>query len=254
MSTLCCAIFTEILLKPDCEKLLPLCKYYTPPLKAIFANPMQNSNDTFLHKGMRKDLVAQLRAKGIADEQVLAAIDRVPRHLFMDGAFLEFAYQDKAFPIAAGQTISQPYTVAFQTQLLHIKKGDKVLEIGTGSGYQTAVLCELGAKVFTIERQRPLYLKSQQILKTLGYMPKQFYGDGYIGQPSFAPFDKVLVTAGAPFIPPKLIEQLKPGGILVIPVGDNVQTMIEIHKNADGSISQIEHGEFRFVPLLEDKQ
>lgn len=215
---------------------------------------MQNPNDTFRHKGMRKELVAFLRTKGIIDEAVLTAIDNIPRHLFMDGAFLEFAYQDKAFPIAAGQTISQPFTVAFQTQLLHIKKGDKVLEIGTGSGYQTAVLCELGAKVFTIERQRPLFLKSQQILKELGYMPKQFYGDGYIGQPNFAPFDKIIVTAGAPFIPPKLVEQLKPGGILIIPVGENVQTMIEIRKNTDGTTTQTEYGEFRFVPLLEDKQ
>jgi protein-L-isoaspartate(D-aspartate) O-methyltransferase len=215
---------------------------------------MQNPNDTFRHKGMRKELVAYLRTKGITDEAVLTAIDNIPRHLFMDGAFLEFAYQDKAFPIAAGQTISQPFTVAFQTQLLHIKKGDKVLEIGTGSGYQTAVLCELGAKVFTIERQRPLFLKSQQILKELGYMPKQFYGDGYIGQPNFAPFDKIIVTAGAPFIPPKLVEQLKPGGILIIPVGENVQTMIEIRKNTDGTTNQTEYGEFRFVPLLEDKQ
>lgn len=215
---------------------------------------MQNPNDTFRHKGMRKELVAYLRTKGITDEAVLTAIDNIPRHLFMDGAFLEFAYQDKAFPIAAGQTISQPFTVAFQTQLLHIIKGDKVLEIGTGSGYQTAVLCELGAKVFTIERQRPLFLKSQQILKELGYMPKQFYGDGYIGQPNFAPFDKIIVTAGAPFIPPKLVEQLKPGGILIIPVGENVQTMIEIRKNADGTTTQTEYGEFRFVPLLEDKQ
>jgi protein-L-isoaspartate(D-aspartate) O-methyltransferase len=215
---------------------------------------MQNPNDTFRHKGMRKELVAYLRTKGITDEAVLTAIDNIPRHLFMDGAFLEFAYQDKAFPIAAGQTISQPFTVAFQTQLLHIKKGDKVLEIGTGSGYQTAVLCELGAKVFTIERQRPLFLKSQQILKELGYMPKQFYGDGYIGQPNFAPFDKIIVTAGAPFIPPKLVEQLKLGGILIIPVGENVQTMIEIRKNTDSTTTQTEYGEFRFVPLLEDKQ
>lgn len=238
----------------DCEKLLVSALQNTMGLTAIFAYPMQNPNDTFRHKGMRKELVAYLRTKGITDEAVLTAIDNIPRHLFMDGAFLEFAYQDKAFPIAAGQTISQPFTVAFQTQLLHIIKGDKVLEIGTGSGYQTAVLCELGAKVFTIERQRPLFLKSQQILKELGYMPKQFYGDGYIGQPNFAPFDKIIVTAGAPFIPPKLVEQLKPGGILIIPVGENVQTMIEIRKNADGTTTQTEYGEFRFVPLLEDKQ
>ncbi len=238
----------------DCEKLFVSVLQNTTRLTAIFAYPMQNPNDTFRHKGMRKELVAYLRTKGITDEAVLTAIDNIPRHLFMDGAFLEFAYQDKAFPIAAGQTISQPFTVAFQTQLLHIKKGDKVLEIGTGSGYQTAVLCELGAKVFTIERQRPLFLKSQQILKELGYMPKQFYGDGYIGQPNFAPFDKIIVTAGAPFIPPKLVEQLKPGGILIIPVGENVQTMIEIRKNTDGTTTQTEYGEFRFVPLLEDKQ
>lgn len=211
-------------------------------------------NDTFRHQGMRKELVSLLRTKGITDEAVLKAIDTIPRHLFMDGAFLEFAYQDKAFPIAAGQTISQPFTVAFQTQLLGIKKGDKVLEIGTGSGYQTAVLCELGAKVFTIERQRPLYLKSQQILGQLGYNPKQFYGDGYIGQPAFAPFDKILVTAGAPFIPPKLVEQIKPGGMLVIPVGEPVQIMTEIRKAMDGTLTQTEYGEFRFVPLLEDKQ
>jgi len=241
-------------LNADCEKLLVSALQNTMGLTAIFAYPMQNPNDTFRHKGMRKELVAYLRTKGITDEAVLTAIDNIPRHLFMDGAFLEFAYQDKAFPIAAGQTISQPFTVAFQTQLLHIKKGDKVLEIGTGSGYQTAVLCELGAKVFTIERQRPLFLKSQQILKELGYMPKQFYGDGYIGQPNFAPFDKIIVTAGAPFIPPKLVEQLKPGGILIIPVGENVQTMIEIRKNTDGTTTQTEYGEFRFVPLLEDKQ
>jgi protein-L-isoaspartate(D-aspartate) O-methyltransferase len=241
-------------LNADCEKLLVSALQNTMGLTAIFAYPMQNPNDTFRHKGMRKELVAYLRTKGITDEAVLTAIDNIPRHLFMDGAFLEFAYQDKAFPIAAGQTISQPFTVAFQTQLLHIKKGDKVLEIGTGSGYQTAVLCELGAKVFTIERQRPLFLKSQQILKELGYMPKQFYGDGYIGQPNFAPFDKIIVTAGAPFIPPKLVEQLKTGGILIIPVGENVQTMIEIRKNADGTTTQTEYGEFRFVPLLEDKQ
>jgi protein-L-isoaspartate(D-aspartate) O-methyltransferase len=241
-------------LNADCEKLLVSALQNTMGLTAIFAYPMQNPNDTFRHKGMRKELVAYLRTKGITDEAVLTAIDNIPRHLFMDGAFLEFAYQDKAFPIAAGQTISQPFTVAFQTQLLHIKKGDKVLEIGTGSGYQTAVLCELGAKVFTIERQRPLFLKSQQILKDLGYMPKQFYGDGYIGQPNFAPFDKIIVTAGAPFIPPKLVEQLKPGGILIIPVGENVQTMIEIRKNTDGTTTQTEYGEFRFVPLLEDKQ
>jgi len=203
---------------------------------------------------MRKELVAELRAKGITDEAVLAAIAKIPRHLYMDSSFVEFAYQDKAFPIGSGQTISQPYTVAFQSQLLDVKRGEKVLEIGTGSGYQTAVLCELGAKVFTIERQRPLYIKSQQVFKELNYSPKQFYGDGYLGQPAFAPFDKIIVTAGAPFIPPKLLEQLKPNGILIIPVGENVQTMKAAVKNPDGSITYTEFGEFRFVPLLEDRQ
>lgn len=214
----------------------------------------KHPKDTFRHQGMRKELVAELRAKGITDEAVLDAISRIPRHLYMDSSFVEFAYQDKAFPIGSGQTISQPYTVAFQTQLLNIKKGDKVLEIGTGSGYQTAVLCELGAKVFSIERQRPLYIKSQQVFKELGYAPKQFYGDGYLGQQAFAPFDKIIVTAGAPFIPPKLVEQLKPGGIMVIPVGDNVQIMHLVHKDTGGNVTQTEYGEFRFVPLLEDKQ
>ncbi|MBN8703903.1 MAG: protein-L-isoaspartate(D-aspartate) O-methyltransferase [Bacteroidetes bacterium] len=213
-------------------------------------------NDTYKHKGLRKKLVEELRRKGIVDENVLKAVDTIPRHLFMDTIFLEYAaYEDKAFPIGAGQTISQPYTVAFQTELLQLKKGEKVLEIGTGSGYQTAVLCEMGVKVFTIERQKELYDKTKVFLPTLNYTPKFFYGDGYKGLPAFAPFDKIIVTAGAPFIPEDLIKQLKVGGRMVIPVGaGDVQTMTLLQKKSDTEITKQELGEFRFVPLLEQKQ
>ncbi|MCB9448273.1 MAG: protein-L-isoaspartate(D-aspartate) O-methyltransferase [Flavobacteriales bacterium] len=210
--------------------------------------------DTYRHKGLRKRLMAVLREKGIHDEAVLAAMERVPRHWFMESAFLQFAYDDKAFPIGAGQTISQPYTVAFQTSLLELKKGEKVLEVGTGSGYQTCVLLEMGVKVFSIERQRELYGKTKKLLEVMNYRPRLFYGDGYAGLPAFAPFDKVLVTAGAPFIPPALIEQLKPGGCLVIPVGEGgVQVMTVVKKDEGGDIVRETFGEFRFVPLLEDK-
>ncbi|MCB0430949.1 MAG: protein-L-isoaspartate(D-aspartate) O-methyltransferase [Flavobacteriales bacterium] len=210
--------------------------------------------DTYRHKGLRKRLMAVLREKGIHDEAVLAAMERVPRHWFMESAFLQFAYDDKAFPIGAGQTISQPYTVAFQTSLLELKKGEKVLEVGTGSGYQTCVLLEMGVKVFSIERQRELYGKTKKLLEVMNYRPRLFYGDGYAGLPAFAPFDKVLVTAGAPFIPPALIEQLKPGGCLVIPVGEGgVQIMTVVKKDEGGDIVRETFGEFRFVPLLEDK-
>lgn len=210
--------------------------------------------DSYRHKGLRKKLMEELRSKGIVQEEVIQAMDRVPRHLFMDQAFLEFAYADKAFPIGAGQTISQPYTVAFQSQLLEIKKGDKVLEIGTGSGYQTAVLLELGAKVFTIERQKELYDKTRQLLPQMKYDPKFFYGDGYKGLPAFAPFDKCIVTAGAPFIPQPLVDQLKPGGRLVIPVGQGeVQVMTLIMKKNDNTVEKQEFGNFRFVPLLSEK-
>lgn len=210
--------------------------------------------DTFKHKGLRKKLVETLRTKGIQDDLILNAIDSIPRHWFLNSSFLEFAYQDKAFPIGAGQTISQPYTVAFQTQLLQLKKNDKVLEIGTGSGYQTAVLVALGAKVFTIERQKTLYQQTKEFLPSIGYQPKFFYGDGYQGLPTYAPFDKILVTAGAPFIPDKLIEQLKPDGILVIPVGPtDVQIMTRLIKNKDLTISKTEFGNFSFVPMLNDK-
>jgi protein-L-isoaspartate(D-aspartate) O-methyltransferase len=210
--------------------------------------------DTFKHKGLRKQLVAELRKKGISNEDVLNAIEKVPRHLFMDNAFLSFAYKDQAFPIAAGQTISQPYTVAYQTELLHVNKGEKVLEIGTGSGYQTCILLELGAKVYSIERQKLLYDKAKIFLENIGYFPKLFYGDGYKGLPAFAPFDKIIVTAGAPYIPEDLIPQIKPGGIMVIPVGDgDFQMMTTILKKSDTEYEKIELDKFRFVPLLGDK-
>jgi protein-L-isoaspartate(D-aspartate) O-methyltransferase len=210
--------------------------------------------DTYKYKGLRRKLVDCIRLKGIEDDRVLSAIDTVPRHLFIDNAFEKFAYQDKPFPIGSGQTISQPYTVAFQTELLNIRKGDKVLEIGTGSGYQACVLLEMGAKVFTIERHKPLYNEVRKFLPTLGYNPKFFHGDGYLGLPSFAPFAKILVTAGAPFVPEALKEQLKPGGSLVIPVGDTKnQVMTSIIKSTDGQFEIKEHGDFVFVPLLDER-
>lgn len=209
--------------------------------------------DSFRHKGLRKKLVQEVREKGITDDSVLEAMEKLPRHYFLDSSFVEFAYQDKAFPIGSGQTISQPYTVAFQTQLMKVKKGDKILEVGTGSGYQASILHLMGAKVFSIERQKELFVKTKAFLETLNYRVKVFFGDGYKGLPAFAPFDKIIVTCGAPFIPEMLVEQLKPGGIMIIPVGDDVQTMISVEKNMDGSIVQKEHGAFRFVPMLEKK-
>lgn len=210
--------------------------------------------DTFKHQGLRQKLVATLIAKGIKDKRVLEAIGKIPRHLFMDSGFLDHAYQDKAFPIAADQTISQPYTVAFQTELMQVQPGDKVLEIGTGSGYQTAVLCLLGAKVFSIERQNELYKKTSKFLPKLGYRAKKLiFGDGYIGLEEEAPFDSIIVTAGAPFVPNPLLSQLKIGGRLVIPVGDAVQIMTLFIRKGPKEFEQHEYGEFRFVPLLEDK-
>jgi len=209
--------------------------------------------DNFRHKGLRKQLIEVLKTKGIQDVDVLKAISEIPRHLFLDSSFLEFAYQDKAFPIGEGQTISQPYTVARQTELLEVKKGDKILEIGTGSGYQAAVLYLLGAKVFTIERHKILYEKTKIILNELKYITKTFYGDGYKGLPTFAPFDKIIVTCGAPYIPQPLFEQLKTNGIMVIPLGNDIQTMITIKKISDTEFIKNEHGSYRFVPMVEKK-
>ncbi len=211
--------------------------------------------DSYRHQGLRKLLVQTISQKGITDQQVLAAIEKVPRHFFFDSSFLEYAYEDKPFSIGAGQTISQPFTVAFQSELLHIKKNDKVLEIGTGSGYQACILAELGAKVFTIERQKSLFDKTSKFLPVIGYHTiKTFFGDGYKGLAAYAPFDKVIVTAAAPFIPDALLEQLKPGGILVIPVGANdVQIMTTVTKNSDNTLEKKEYGAFRFVPMLENK-
>jgi protein-L-isoaspartate(D-aspartate) O-methyltransferase len=210
--------------------------------------------DTFKHKGLRQQLVAIIKNKGIIDENVLKAIGKVPRHLFMDSGFLDHAYQDKAFPIAADQTISQPYTVAYQTELLQVKKGDKVLEIGTGSGYQAAILCELGAKLYSIERQKELFKKTSKFLPKLGYGAKKLiFGDGYKGLVEEAPFDSIIVTAGAPFVPKPLLEQLKIGGRLVIPVGDDVQIMILFIRKGEKAFEKHELDQFRFVPLLEDK-
>ncbi|WP_100612572.1 protein-L-isoaspartate(D-aspartate) O-methyltransferase [Confluentibacter lentus] len=210
--------------------------------------------DTFKHKGLRQQLVTVLKGKGITDANVLKAIGNVPRHLFMDSGFLDYAYKDMAFPIAADQTISQPYTVAFQTELLQVKKDDKILEIGTGSGYQAAVLCELGARVYSIERQQELFKKTSLFLPKIGYRPKKLvFGDGYKGLPEESPFDSIIVTAGAPFVPKPLLSQLKIGGRLVIPVGEPTQIMTLIIRKDIKEFEQHEFGEFRFVPLLEDK-
>jgi protein-L-isoaspartate(D-aspartate) O-methyltransferase len=210
--------------------------------------------DSYRHRGLRKQLVQAIRQKGITDETVLEAIGKVPRHLFMDSSFLEFAYEDKPFPIGSGQTISQPYTVAFQTELLQVQKGEKVLEVGTGSGYQACILMEMGARVHTIERQNALYLESKKRMNELGYKPRlQVFGDGYKGLPNYAPFDKIIVTAGAPYVPEPLVNQLKQGGILVIPVGSDIQTMKRITKVSEKQILEEDHGTFRFVPLLNKK-
>lgn len=211
--------------------------------------------ETYRHKGLRRQMVEALRERKVADEATLSAMLEVPRHLFFpDQAFLEKAYEDIAFRIGAGQTISHPSTVAYQTTLLQAKKGMKVLEIGTGSGYQCAVLLQLGLKVYSIERQHELFIRTRKLFESLALKPYTFFGDGYQGQPTFAPFDRILVTAGAPIIPPALIEQLVPGGRMVIPVGESeVKEMLVIDKDANGQLTQEIHGEFRFVPMLEDK-
>ena len=211
----------------------------------------QKMLDSYKHKGMRKQLVDELKTKGITDQRVLDAINKIPRHFFLDSSFLEHAYQDKAFRIEAGQTISQPFTVAFQSQLLEIKKGDKVLEIGTGSGYQTCVLLELGAEVYTIETQKVLHQKSSRFLHEMGYRAQFFLGDGTIGLKQFSPFDKIIVTAGAPQVPEAYMEQMKIGGVLVIPVGDDKkQIMVRIKKIQENEFSKENFGDFKFVKLL----
>ena len=210
--------------------------------------------DKYREQGARKKLVALLRERGISDERVLIAIGKVPRHFFFDETFWNQAYKDIAFPIGDGQTISQPYTVAYQTELLHIQKGDKVLEIGTGSGYQTCVLLELGAKVFTIERQENLFRRTIQVLPKMGYHPQFFLGDGSMGIAEHAPYDKIIVTAGAPLVPEILLKQLKVGGILVIPVGDaNEQKMVTVLRVSETEFEKIVLDTFRFVPLLGDQ-
>lgn len=208
------------------------------------------SIDSYQHKGLRAKLVETIRRKGISDENVLQAIAKVPRHLFMESVFVHRAYEDDAFPIGNGQTISQPYTVAFQSELLKIKKDDKVLEIGTGSGYQASVLFEMGAKVYTIERQKDLFVNAQKTLGLLGYKVNFFYGDGYKGLPTYGPFDKILITAAAPEIPDELVKQLALGGIMVLPLGRGSQTMTSIEKLPDGNLLKKKHGDFAFVPML----
>lgn len=216
---------------------------------------MRKYEDTYRHKGLRNKLIDTLRQKGISDEKLLLAMNNIPRHFFLDSAFDEVAYEDRAFPIAQKQTISQPYTVAYQTQLLEIKPFDKVLEIGTGSAYQASVLAEMGAQVFTIERQKQLFDNNKQFAFIKKYPNiKFFYGDGYEGLPTFAPFDKAIVTAAAPFIPEKLIAQLKPGGKLVIPVGEgDVQQMLRLTKKTDGTYIEEIFDNFSFVPMLGGK-
>lgn len=216
---------------------------------------MRTFEDSYRHKGLRRQLVQVIREKGITDERVLDAILHIPRHFFMDSAFDKIAYEDRAFPIGEGQTISQPYTVAYQTQLLEVKPFEKVLEIGTGSAYQACVLAEMGAQVFTIERQKKLFDGNKQFAVLKKYPGlKFFFGDGYEGLPTYAPFDKIIVTAAAPFIPPRLVEQLRPGGRMVIPVGEGqVQRMLRLTRQPDGSTTQEVFDNFSFVPMIEGK-
>ncbi len=216
---------------------------------------MRVLSDSYRHKGLRKQLVEGIRSKGISDERVLQAILDIPRHFFIDSAFDQIAYEDRAFPIAEGQTISQPYTVAYQTQLLEVKPHEKVLEVGTGSAYQAVVLAMMGAQVYTIERQKQLYDQNKQFSYLRNFPAiRYFYGDGYQGLPTYAPFDKIIVTAAAPPVPEKLVEQLKPGGKMVIPVGEGkVQQMVRIHKDESGVIHEEIFDNFSFVPMLQGK-
>jgi protein-L-isoaspartate(D-aspartate) O-methyltransferase len=217
---------------------------------------MRKFEDTYQHRGLRRQLVNTLKEKGITDDNVLGAISRIPRHYFLDSAFDKIAYEDRAFPIGEGQTISQPYTVAYQSQLLQVKAFDKVLEIGTGSVYQATVLAEMGAIVYTIERQKKLYQLNQNFTFKAKYPNiKFFYGDGFEGLPTYAPFDKIIITAAAPFIPPKLVEQLKIGGKMVIPVdAGQYQKMLRVTKNQDGTLTEEEFENFSFVPMLKGKK
>ena len=210
--------------------------------------------DSFKHKGLRRRLVEELVAMGINDPRVIEALNTVPRHYFLSSAFLEYAYENKAFQIGAGQTISHPFTVAFQSQLLELQKGMKVLEIGTGSGFQTSVLCEMGAKVFSIERHKLLHDNAKKLLQSMGYKATLSYGDGYKGMPTYAPFDRVLITCAVPVVPEELLMQLKPGGKLIMPYGQGeVQQMMVIDEKEDGSFESSFHGEFSFVPMLEKR-
>lgn len=217
---------------------------------------MKGTEDKYLHKGLRKQLVDTLREKGIQDEGVLAAIEKIPRHFFLDTAFEKIAYEDRAFPISSGQTISHPYTVAYMTQLLQVKPFEKILEIGTGSGYQACVLAELKAHVYTIERQKELYEENKEFQLLSKYVRmKRFFGDGYLGLPTYAPFDKMIITAAAPFVPPKLVEQLKPGGYMVIPVTEGeAQRMKRLTRLPDGGYNEEVFELFSFVPMLDGKQ
>ncbi|MFZ1529135.1 MAG: protein-L-isoaspartate(D-aspartate) O-methyltransferase [Ferruginibacter sp.] len=216
---------------------------------------MRKFEDTYRHKGMRKKLVDSIREKGITDERVLEAMNNIPRHFFLDTALDNIAYEDRAFPIAEGQTISQPYTVAYQTELLQVKPQEKVLEIGTGSIYQATVLAEMGAKIFTIERQKKLFEKTKDFIFKNKYPNiKFFFGDGFEGLPTYAPFDKIIITAAAPYIPPRLIDQLKPGGKMVIPVdAGGTQRMLRLTKTEDGSFTEEQFDNFSFVPMLKGR-
>lgn len=223
------------------------------PIRARNFNHVKMT-DSSIHQGQRAILCNTLKEKGIAGDRVLQAMNRIPRHWFLESGFHQHAYQDKAFPIAANQTISHPSTVAWQSELLEVERGQKILEIGTGSGYQAAVLCELGVKLFTIERQKELFDFSQHMLEMLGYRAEQKFGDGFKGMPVFAPFDRIIVTCGAPYVPKELLKQLKPGGIMIIPVGEGTQKMVRIQKKADGTFVQKVLGDAAFVPMLKDRE